>query len=214
MCQGNIQLKIALLHDEVQKKAKEILGELTLNNSKYFVRESVLIAGSILNEYIYAVYDYYTDKGFEDSIMKDEFINPETGYQQKMFNWKDHNKPNIELELGIRQAPQEPSHKKWHYVTLGVGTAGAVGFEIGRRCMDGHRYWIGIAIEILTLATSYFLYEKEQGESNDYTAKLKQYEAELKTKKVSIVIETINQLEAWLKKGEEFSNELLTSFNL
>jgi hypothetical protein len=209
-----IQQGVATLHDEVRKKANEVLDELTLDNIKYFVRESGLIAGSILNEYIYAVFDYYLNKGFENSIKKDEFINPETGYQQKMFIWKEDNNPNVEVELEIPTRPQKPSEKKCHYVTLGIGTAGALGFEIGRRCKDGHRYWIGIAREVLTLATSYFIYKKEQGDSDIYNDKLRQYEAELKIKKDTIANETINQYEAWLKNGETYSNELLTSFNL
>lgn len=198
----------------VHEKAGCLLKDLTADNMDYFAKESAVLARDVMEKYVFAVYDYYTigDYAIQDLDQRETFTNFKTGYQQKMLDWIEQHKPDIELMAEIPVPPQEPSDKKWHFVALGVGTAGAVGFEIGRRCMEGHRYWIGIAIELITLVASYLIYEKEKSESDNYTAKLYQYESELKKK--TFVNETISQMEKWVMEGEAYSNELLTAYNL
>lgn len=200
----------------VSEKAESLLNDLTADSLNYFEEKVSTIATGILEKYVFSVYDMFTrgDFAIKDLKQREVFTNFRTGYQQKMLDWIEQNKPKIDLIVEIPSPQSEQSEKKWHFVALGIGTAGALGFEIGRRCMDGHRYWIGIAIEVLTLATSYFIYKKEQGDSNNINAKLRQYEVDLKTKKETFANETISQLEKWLRKGEAYSNELLTSFNL
>lgn len=198
----------------VHGKAEYLLKDLSAENLDYFVKESTILARKVLEKYVFAVYDYYIkgECAIKDLGQREAFTNFKTGYQQKMLDWIEQHKPDIELMAEIPVPPQEPSDKKWHFVALGVGTAGAVGFEIGRRCMEGHRYWIGIAIELITLVASYLIYEKEKSESDNYTAKLNQYESELKKK--TFVNETISQMEKWVMEGEAYSNELLTAYNL
>ena len=214
--QNNMPSHIEEMKRLVREKAESLLKDLTADSLNYFEEKASTIAAGILEKYVFSVYDMFTigDYAIKDLKQREVFTNFRTGYQQKMLDWIEQNKPKIELIVEIPSHPTEQSEKRWHYVALGIGTAGALGFEIGRRCMDGHRYWIGIAIEVLTLATSYFIYKKEQGDSNNINAKLRQYEADLKTKKETFANETISQLEKWLRKGEAYSNELLTSFNL
>ena len=128
------------------------------------------------------------------------------GYQQKMLDWKGQNKPKIK-SMEISMMPQEPSEKHWFYTTLGIGTAGAIGLMIG------HCYWIGLAVELLTLTVSYYLYLKEKESKKEYEKQREQYETELDKKKEDFVIEVISQLENWLKQGENYSNELLITYN-
>ena len=193
---NNISSHIDEMKRLVQEKAELLLKELTEDSLNDFKEKASTIAESIMEKYVFYVYDMFTTGEFaiKDLKLRNVFTNYRTGYQQKMLDWIEQNKPSIELNTEI---PTKPLDKKWHYVTLGVGTAGAVGFEIGRRYMNGDRYWIGIAIEIITLVTSYLIYKNEKP---------------ILTK--HIVKETISQLEKWIKIGESYSNELLTTFNL
>ena len=213
---NNMSSYIEEMKELVSEKAESLLKDLTADSLNYFEEKASTIAAGILEKYVFSVYDMFTigDFAIKDLKQREVFTNFRTGYQQKMLDWIEQNKPKIDLIVEIPSPPSEQSEKKWHFVALGIGTAGALGFEIGRRCMDGDRYWIGIAIEVLTLATSYFIYKKEQDDSNIVNAKLRQYEAELKTKKETFINETISQLEKWLRKGEAYSNKLLKTFNL
>lgn len=200
----------------VYEKAECLLKDLMSDNMDYFAKESAILARKVMEKYVFDVYDYYTKGEYtiKDLGQREAFTNFKTGYQQKMLNWIQQHKPDIELMAEIPTPSQKPSDKKWHYVALGVGTAGALGFEIGRRCMDGHRYWIGIAIELCTLAASYFIYKNGKSNDRNYEANCRQYKSELTTIKERFVNETISQLEKWVKDGEAYSNELLTTYNL
>lgn len=200
----------------INEKASLILEELTQTNLDYFVKEAVNVAKGVMEKYVFSTRKLFSNGEFaiKDLGEKERFTNFKTGYQQKMLDWIEQNSPHVKLMTKIHTPPQKPSDKKWHYVALGVGTAGALGFEIGRRCMDSHRYWIGIAIELCTIAASYFIYKNGKSKSENYEANCRQYKSELNTKKESLVDETISQLEKWVKEGEVYSNELLTTYNL
>ena len=196
----------------VKEKAESLLKELTEDNLNYFKEKASTIAEGIMEKYVFSVYDMFTTGEFsiKDLKQREVFTNYRTGYQQKMLGWIEQNKPKIELMVEIPSPLREQSGKKWHYVTLGIGTTGAVALAIGR-C-----WWTALAVEMVTLAASYFIYKIEKGSSNIHEAKQKQFESdsESKTKKGTVVNETISQLEKWLKEGEAYSNELLTTFNL
>ena len=74
---------------------------------------------------------------------------------------------------------------------------------------------VGIAVELLTLVISCFLYLKEKKVKNKHEEQHEQYQTvQIKKKeKEDFVNEVINQLENWLKQGENYSNELLTKYN-
>lgn len=201
----------------VKEKSKQILVELTEDNLDYFVKEASIIAEAIMERYIYAIYDFYTIGEFaikDIGIMK-SFTDYKTGYQQKMLEWKEQNKPEVHSSKLFSSSPQEPSEKHWYYVTLGTGTAGAIGlgiycyrdgWTIGRCC------WVGLAIELLTLSISYYLFKKEKNEKQK-KEQCEQNESKLYQKRDLFVNETIDSLEKWLKQGEIYSNELLTTYN-
>lgn len=194
----------------VREKAGTLLKDFTTDSLNYFEGKVSTIAAGIMEKYVFSVYDLYTTGEFaiKDLKQREVFINYRTGYQQKMLDWIEQNEPKIELMVEIPLPPRKQSKKKWHYVTLGIGTAGAVALAIGR-C-----WWTALAVEMVTLTASYFIYKKEKGSSNIHEAKYRQFESDLKTKKGTVVNETISQLEKWLKEGEAYSNELLTTFNL
>lgn len=193
----------------VREKAEQLLDEFTEDNLDYFIKEASVVAERVLERYIFAVYDFYTIGEFSiiDPASKEAFMNYKTGYQQKMLDWKNQNKPEINTTN---------KGKYWHLVTLGVGTAGAIGLAI-------YCYWkgltvdrcclVGIAVELLTLLISYYLYLKEKKVKKKHEKHLEQYETELIKKKDDLANEVIDQLENWLKQGENYSNELLTTYN-
>lgn len=208
--QNNMPSHIEEMKRLVREKAESLLKDLTADSLNYFEEKASTIAAGILEKYVFSVYDMFTigDYAIKDLKQREVFTNFRTGYQQKMLDWIEQNKPKIELIVEVPSPPKEHSEKKWHFVTLGIGTAGAVGLAIGR-C-----WWTALTVEMVTIAASYFVYKKEKSSNNNHEAKLRQFESELKTKKETFVNETISQLEKWLRKGEEYSNELLTSFNL
>lgn len=199
----------------VNEKASLILVKLTQTNLDYFVKEAVNVAKIVLEKYVFSIRKLFSNGEFaiKDLVEKERFTNFKTGYQQKMLDWIEQNKLTIELNAKILRLPQKPADKKWLYA-LGIGTTGAIVFEIGRRWRDGDRYWIGILIELVTLVASYFIYKKEKSASENYSEKLSEYELEINEKKGNFVNETISQLEKWIKEGEAYSNKLLTTYNL
>jgi len=207
---NNISSHIEEMKRLVWEKAESLLKDFTADSLDYFEEKASTIAVGVLEKYVFSIYDMFTtgDFAIKDLKQREVFTNFRTGYQQKMLDWIEQNKPKIDLIVEIPSPQKEQSEKKWLFVTLGIGTAGAVGLAIGR-C-----WWTALVVEMVTLAASYFVYKKEKGSINNHEAKQRQFECELKTKKETIVSETISQLERWLRKGEEYSNELLTSFNL
>lgn len=194
----------------INEKANSILEELTNANLDYFVREAVSVAESVMESYIFSIRKKYSngELAIKDLVEKEKFTNYKTGYQQTMLDWIQKNKPVVKLEIRIISSQPQLSKKHWHYVTMGVGSLGAFVLVIGR-C-----WWTAIAIEMVTLAVSYLFYKKEKGNRNNHEVKQRQFETDLKTKKETFVNEIISQLEKWLRKGEAYSNELLTTFNL
>ena len=163
----------------VSEKANAILGELTDANLNYFVREAVSVAESILEKYVFFIRKVFSngELAIKDLVEKERFTNCKTGYQQTMLDWIQNNKPIIKLEMGITSPPPQLSKKRWHYVTMGVGTVGAIALVIS------HRWWTALVVEIVALAASYFVYKKEKCDSNNYDVDMKQYESEIRTKK-------------------------------
>lgn len=203
----------------VKEKSKQILVELTADNLDYFIKEASNIAEAIMERYIYAIYDLYTigDFAIRNIEITKSFTNYETGYQRKMLEWKDQNKPEIKI-MDIISTIRRQNGKHWYYATLGVGTAGAIGSAIYcyRKGSEEDRCWlVGIAVELLTLVISCFLYLKEKKVKNKHEEQHEQYQTvQIKKKeKEDFVNEVINQLENWLKQGENYSNELLTKYN-
>ena len=202
----------------VQKKAKQVLNDFTEENLNYFVKEASIIAESILEKYVFAVYDLFVsgELVIKDIVLLETFTNPTNGYQQRMLEWKEQNKPQVHFSKAFLSFPQKSSNKPWQYVTLGMGTAGAIG--LGIYCYRDEwaisRCWlVGLAVELLTLSISYYLIKKERNE-NQKKEQCEQNESELHQKKELFVKETIDSLEKWLKQGEIYSNELLTTYNL
>ena len=197
------------LKQHVKAKADELLVDITNENICFFVEEAIDIAENILENYVFAVYDQYTagELAIKNQIQRESFTNYRMGYQQKMLEWKEKNKPEIEL-MEIPAAPQATSTSRWSFVSFGIGSSTAIGLV----CF--HHYLACLIVELLTLATSIYLYKKEQNGNKVYQQQLKQYLHYMKNKKESFVTETSNMLASWLRQGEKYSNELLTTYNL
>ena len=202
----------------VQKKANQLLNDFTEDNLNYFVKEASIFAESILEKYIFAIYDLFVsgELSIIELSKKESFTNPKTGYQQKMLEWKEQNKPELHSIKPFSSSPQEPSEKHWYYAIFGIGTVGAIG--LGIYCYRdvwaiGRCWLIGLAVELLTLSISYYLFKKERNEKQK-NEQCEQNESELHQKKELFVNEIIDSLEKWLKQGEIYSNKLLTTYNL
>ena len=206
------------MKQHVQKKANLILSEFTEDSKNRFLKEASIIAESILEKYIFATYDFFVsgELSIKDLSQKESFTNPQTGYQQKMLEWKEQNKPEEHLYNASSLSPQKSSEKHWHYYTLGAGTAIAIGLAIYcyRKGLEEDRcYLVGTIVELLTLFISFCLFKKEKSEKHNKEQR-EQNESDLQQKRELFVNETIDSLENWLKQGDAYSNELLTTYNL
>lgn len=199
---------IAEMKRLVQKKADHLLVELSESNLDYFKIEASIIAECILERYIFAIYDYYThgESAIIEPTREKAFTDYKIGYQQKMLDWKELNKPEIKHTDIMLNHSKKSIGKCWCYATLGIGTAGAVGLVV---C---HCYWLGLILESLTLVVSYYLFVNEKKCKKEYKRQQEQHKSALGLNKESVVKEVINQLEDWIKLGENYSNDLLTTY--
>lgn len=203
----------------VQKKANQILNDFTEDNLNYFVKEASIIAESILEKYIFAIYDLFVsgELAIKDIVRLEAFTNPTSGYQQRMLQWKEQNKPQVHFSKAFPSPLQKPSNKSWHYATLGIGTAGAIGLAlycyrkglaIGRCCL------YGFVVELLTLAIYYYLFKNDKNKKQKPKKQCERQESDLCQERDLFVNELIVSLEGWIKQGETYSKELLTTYNL
>ena len=204
--------EIAEMKRLIQEKAKQILVEPIEDYLDYFITEASVIAESIMERYIFAVYDFYTkgESAIKDLAVKEAFTNYKIGYQQKMLDWKDRNSPEIHVSMAISNNTnlQKTSKKHLYLTAFGAGTVGAIGLTIGR-C-----YWASLAIELLTLSISYYLFKHEKNEKQKSQEGSGQINPGLCPQRDLLIKEITSSLETWLKQGEIYSKELLVTYNL
>lgn len=199
---------------QVHAKAELILAEVNEDNLNYFLGEVKKIAKSTLENYAFKVYDLYTsgERAIHDINQLEQFVNTDTGYQQRMLQWEDENDVSITKNgdsTPISDAPSQSGENTDHLTTLGVGFAIATGFVLLRHPI------IAIAVELLTLCLAY-------SQKKSYSTDMKEQpcdsqspnKEEISTTKEEFLKGVICEIEHWLNEGEKYSDKLLVSFNL
>ena len=200
---------------QVHAKAELILAEVNEDNLNYFLGEVKKIAKSTFEDYAFKVYDLYTsgERAIHDINQLEQFVNTDTGYQQRMLQWEDEHDVSItkngDSMPTTPDAPSQSGENTDHLTTLGVGFAIATGFVLLRHPI------IAIAVELLTLCLAY-------SQKKSYSTDMKEQPSDsqspnkedISTTKERFLKGVICEIEQWLKEGEKYSNELLASFNL
>ena len=209
------------LNKKIRDKANLLLANAHLmtetelqDNLRYFSEDSKNIAERILEEYIFSVFNNYTEGDFpiNDSNIHTQFIDLQTGYQQQMLDWIQKHPLEIKEEyFTIPKAPNETiiTNNVSPQIIVGVGTIAAVGLFIFTNI------WIALAAEIITIVImKNRIRQISKQRTIELNIKHKQYEAAIETKKNQLFNGMIEELENWLDLGETASNDILLKFNL
>ena len=152
------------------------------------------------------------EQAIHDINQLEQFVNTDTGYQQRMLQWENENNISITKNGDSTPTPDAPSQSgdnTDHLTTLGVGFAIATGLVLFRHPI------IAIAVELLTLCLAY-------SQKKSYSTDKKELPSDpqspnkddISTTKEGFLNSVIHEIEHWLNEGEKYSNELLSSFNL
>lgn len=182
-------------------------------NLRYFADKAKEIAEGILEQYVFSVFNRYTEGEFAISDVEQlsRFCNLYTGYQQQMLDWIAVHKLEVKeetFEMPHKPLESAPNRSISPKAILGVGTIVAVGLFVFSNI------WIALVAEILALAlariqTKRIAYQQEQKQME-----LEHYALILENKREQLVSGMIEELDKWLDMGVKASDDILESLNI
>lgn len=209
------------LNKKIREKANfllkdpHLMSETELQNKlRYFSEDAKDIAERILEEYIFSVFDKYTEgsSAISDSILLAQFVDLKTGYQQQMLDWIQEHPLNVKEEyFELPELPNEKTVKSdiSPKLILGIGTVVAVGLFVFTNI------WIALAAEILAIVIMKNRINKTtKRRADELDIKRNHYEIAIKAKINQLINGIIEDLEKWIDLGEVMSNEILLNFKL
>lgn len=206
------EISLEPLKTAIEEKAQLFLTEITEDNMKAFAQEIKLITEGIMEQYIFKVYNLYSNGEFKITNLDalESFTNYSSGYQSKMLAWnKNHPIQLQEQKVEILKQPEAPRLNKYQpVITIGVGTVVAIGLYIFSN------RWVALAAEILTLAIAYGQLHRQQKVRQFYEADLLTYNNRLEMKRRKLIKGLTEDLVKWLEMGKEYSDSILISYNL
>ena len=212
---SKVMMDVVRLETEIRQKAQEYLDDISEDNLKAFAESTKFIAQSILENYILAVDDIYTNGvlKIESSETYNKFIDFHDGYRAQTKKWASENdivigemKVNPTLKYIVIE--EEDIIKKPIAIT-GLGTLVAVGLFIFTEI------WIAVAAELLALGVAAYTYKRSKDcRDKRYAFRMKQYEMQIEQEKARLVNGLIKDLKTWLGNAESFSNDLILTFGI
>lgn len=208
------------LHNLVQEAAKLYLVELQnmteselKDNLQYFAEKCKKIAEGILEQYVFANVNKYTEGPFaiSDSDVFGKFCDFTTGYQQQMLNWVAEH--SLEVKEETFEFPQKPeSEEKCSPISPKTILTGGTIVSIGLFIFTN--VWIFLGAELLTIILAKIQSVRIQNNEIRRKEAMEHYAIALENKTNELVNGMINELDKWLDLGEKMSNKILTTFNL
>ncbi|MDE6084660.1 MAG: hypothetical protein K2G11_09260 [Muribaculaceae bacterium] len=191
----------------------QLMSETELNdNLRYFAEKCKSIAEYILEQYVISVRNRYSEGEFaiKDITLLNNFVDFSSGYQAQMLEWIKDNQLNVEEQtFEIPSKPQADFSNRVKPKTIAIsGTVIAVGLFIFSNI------WIALAAELITCLATFIQKKRIAKSENQLLIEQKLYEQQLEAKKDSLVFGLISDLDKWLDKGVDASNEILKNFNL
>ncbi len=205
----HFSLDIGKLRISIQTKADSLLNEITEDNLNYFSSEVKKIAEGVLDDYIFKIYDAYTDGVFkiEDTDQLLAFTDFNSGYQGRMNKWKDLH-PIILKQESIT-LPSEPVLRaqkiKSNHVLAG-GTIVATGLLIFSKI------WVALAVELLTISLAYYKFQEKKHYQDDFEYQKQEYQIKIQKMKTNLIQGLEKDLELWLNNAANESNTILKQF--
>ena len=198
-------MDIQPLKNAIEEKANLLLTEITEENLKTFSQTVKIIAESAMEQYIFKVYNLYTEGEFKiaDINILLSFTDYHSGYQSKMLAWnKSHPIQLHEERVELLEQPMAPRINKYQpVITAGIGTVVAISLYLFSNA------WVVLVTEILALTLAY-------RQQKDRLLELTTYENQLGMKRTSLINGLTEDLVKWLELGKEYSNSILHSHNL
>jgi hypothetical protein len=206
------EIEFEPLKAAIEEKAHLLLAEITEDNVKTFAQEVKLIAEGVMEQYIFKVYNLYSEgaRKISDHDVLEAFIDYSSGYQSKMLTWKESHPIQLkEIKIEIPNLPENPKiNNQLPVITVSAGTVIAIGLFIFSNA------WVALAAEILTLAIAYKQQTRQQKARQAYEADLLAYNNQLGMKRMTLINGLTEDLVKWLEMGKEYSDTVLTSYNL
>lgn len=205
------QMDFGAFRIAIADKAALLLKEVNEDNLKYFAEETKKIAESAMENYIFHVYDVYSDgaRKISDVSKLARFTDYRSGFQGLMRKWiEEHPIVLKEQTIAIPSEPEAVDTPMSPGKVLTVGTAVAVGLFIFTN------HWVALAAELLTLALTYRQVLARKKAENEYAARVADYERTLKKIKQDLLLGLTDELETWLISGKGASDAILKSYNL
>lgn len=202
----SFSLDIGKLRIAIQEKANSLLSEITEDNLKYFSSELKKIAEAILDDYIFNIYNAYTDGVYkiEDTDLLLAFTDYKNGFQGRMNTWKELHPIIVKQEaINIPAEPQIQVQRVSAKHILVGGTIIATGLLIFSNV------WVALAVELLTVAIAYYKHQQRKRFQSNYDIQKRKYEIEMLRMKSELVQGLTKDLEQWLKYAEEEAKSVL-----
>ena len=208
----HLDIELEPLKTAIEEKAHLFLSDITAESLKAFAEAVKVIAEGVMEQYIFRVYDIYSDGALKiaDLNILAAFTDYSSGYQSKMLEWnKNHPILLKEQKIEIPKRPIAPN-KNIHQPTLiiGIGTVVAIGLYIFSNS------WVALAAEILSLALAYSERKKLHAQQDFYEAQLMTYNNQLGMKRMALINGVSDDLVKWLEQGKKYSDSILASYNL
>lgn len=195
----------------IEDKARTLLNEVNEDNLKYFSEETKKIAEAAMENYIFHVYDLYSEgaRKITDLSLLEQFTAYSSGYQGQMLKWnEEHPIVLTEQTISIPAEPAEPEKVMSPIPVFAIGTAVAVGLYIFTNV------WVALAAELLAVALSYRQVVAKKQADIKFEAKKADYKRSIKKLKRDLVLGLTKDLEEWLTQGKAASDAILHSYNL
>lgn len=207
----NFSVDIGKLQVAIQEKADVLLNEITEDNLKYFSSEIKKVAESILDEYIFKIYDIYTEGALkiEDTDHLLAFTDYTNGFQGLMDNWKNLHPIIIKQETVT--LPLEPQMRTQKIAANHVAVGGTI---IATGLLIFSNVWVALAVELLTVAITYYKIQERKNYENDFEFQKQKYQIEIQKKKSELIQGLTNDLELWLSNAANEANSILKQLGL
>lgn len=211
-----VRINFNELKDKVREKAREYLQDtiITEEDMEAFSEGVKFITINLLEKYYRDVDKFFNEGEFKINNIEvlDEFNDRHSGYRAQMKEWIEQNDIKVKkIEISLDSAEDlgiDRNVDKKTILLASIGTITVVGLVIFTSS------WIALGFGIIALGILIKNIINRRARNKEMLIKIQNYKINIAKKKAELVNGLLDDLEKWLKKAEEKSNEILLSFNL
>lgn len=223
------------LETVVREKALLYLEEITENSLQDFANAVKFETKSVLENYYFTIDKFYTDSQYliRDKKILNSFMDFHDGYRAQMKRWvASHDIAITKISIdSVIPTKQSVINKSLPGIVVGIGSVTVAGAFIAAKSITTEtlvnlgvshscvatglaifsNVWVFLAAELLILCAAYLIKRKQQKTVN---IELSEYKIILDKSKAEFINGILSDLKKWLENAENFSQELLTKFNI